>query len=170
MAVTVSPERTRGKPQNLAPVRAPWSGRAMRYSSLTWRKLGALALVLGACGATARVAGADTPRPRVKLGEVSASAPADARLLRASFEEALRAETLPQATPGKLGARAIVSVSVLSCDERACAVSAVLRDETKGTLLAILRGSARSAAPTAHEALLKGAAVGAARQIPRALP
>lgn len=115
----------------------------------------------------ARAAGpAEVP---VRLGEISAT-PADAPLLRASFESALRAQTFPAPRPGARGARAIVSVAMLECDDRRCSVSAVVRDATRGSLLAVLRGSARSPSPTAREVLLRSAAAGAARQVPAALP
>lgn len=115
----------------------------------------------------ARAAGpAEVP---VRLGEISAT-PADAPLLRASFESALRAQTFPAPRPGVRGARAIVSVAMLECDDRKCSVSAVVRDATRGSLLAVLRGSARSPSPTARDTLLRSAAAGAARQVPGALP
>lgn len=139
-----------------------------------WRSLAALALAGGAllAGEASALEPTSTTakaRPRVKLGEVSAAAPADARVLRASFEAALLTQTFPAARPGRLGARAIVSAAVLSCDPRSCAVSAVLRDEAKGNVLAILQSSAKSPSPTAREALLRSAAEGAVKQIPKAL-
>lgn len=109
---------------------------------------------------------ADVP---VRLGEVSA-APADAPVLRASFEAALRAQTFPAPRPGARGTRAVVSVAMLACDARSCSVSAVVRDATRGSVLAVVRGNARSQAPTARETLLRSAAAGAARQVPAALP
>jgi hypothetical protein len=132
--------------------------------------LGALALAVATTLVTARGACATEPADvPVRLGEVSAT-PADAPVLRASFESALRAQTFPAPRPGVRGARAIVSVAMLDCDDRKCGVSAVVRDATRGSVLAVLRGSARSPSPTARETLLKTAAAGAARQVPAALP
>lgn len=109
-------------------------------------------------------ASASPNEPPVKVGEVSAT-PADAKLVKVSLEAALRAQIYPK-NPGH---RAVVSASVLACDERACAVSAILRDESRGQVFAIVRGSAKSDVPFSRDALLKTATEGAAKQIPKAL-
>lgn len=126
----------------------------------------AVATALVTTGAPSAAEPAEVP---VRLGEISAPA-ADAPVLRASFESALRAQTFPAPRPGVRGARAIVSVAMLDCDDRTCGVSAVVRDATRGSVLAVLRGSARSPSPTARDTLLRSAAAGAARQVPAALP
>ena len=65
-----------------------------------------------------KLASASPNEPPVKVGEVSAT-PADAKLVKVSLEAALRAQIYPK-NPGH---RAVVSASVLACDERACAIS-----------------------------------------------
>ncbi|HQY61973.1 MAG: hypothetical protein IPF92_28690 [Myxococcales bacterium] len=144
--------------------------RVTRFGSFGRAGAVALALIVGATLVTTGGARADvTTDVPVRLGEISAS-PSDAPVLRASFESALRAQTFPAPKPGVRGARAIVSVAVLDCDDHRCGVSAVVRDATRGGVLAVLRGSARSPSPAAREALLRSAAAGAARQVPAALP
>lgn len=129
--------------------------------------VGAVALfafVSFAFGGAVRSASAGPNEPPVKVGEVSAT-PADAKLVKVSLEAALRAQSYPK-NPGH---RAVVSASVLACDQRACAISAILRDESRGQVFAVVRGSAKSEQPSSRDALLKTATEGAARQIPKAL-
>lgn len=105
----------------------------------------------------------------VRVGEVSAKAPDDAKLMRTSLETTLAGLTSlanPALHPPKK--RLVLSAALLACDERRCTISATLREEAGGKVVAMVRGSASSAAPVAREGLLKTAAEGAAKQVPKA--
>lgn len=95
--------------------------------------------------------GARAGDPVVELGEVTAQASkrddVDLDALRAAVADAVKSldgATLPR------GAHAVLSVSVVRLESRAsdaaevsCVVSATLRDRARGSVFAILEGSAR---------------------------
>ncbi|MFO0641207.1 MAG: hypothetical protein U0183_18430 [Polyangiaceae bacterium] len=101
----------------------------------------------------------------VRVGEVVADAPRDATLVRASLEGVLAKRPVHHAKR-----HLVVSAALLACTERTCVVSATLREERGGALVAIVRGSASSEAPSPRDALIRTAAEGAARKMPASLP
>lgn len=118
------------------------------------------------CLATAPTSSARADEPYdVRLGEVSAPTPNDARLVRTSLEA-----VLGEGRPKGARRRLVVSASLLACDDRRCVVSATLREERGGNVIATVQGSARARGPGEREGLLKAAAAGAGRGLPRALP
>lgn len=111
-------------------------------------------------------AGAEEPY-FVRVGEISAPAASDVALVRTSMDAVLEPTRSRSAGTRR---RFVVSASLLSCDERRCVVSATLRDERAGNVIAVVRGSATSDSPARREGLLKAAAEGAGRLVPRAVP
>lgn len=149
-----------GRPETWPSRRARGALRPMRRS--VPRVASVLALSGLFCAAVEPVAEA-REAVFVKVGEVSANAPDDAKLMRSSLEAALVGQSTKSAKK-----RVVLSASLLACDERACVISATLREETGGKVLAVVRGKASSSAPVAREGLLRTAAEGAAKQVPRA--
>lgn len=122
------------------------------------------ALSLFAAFSFARPAGAGEPAD-VRVGEVVADAPHDATLVRASLEGVLAKRPVRHAKR-----HLVVSAALLACTERTCSVSATLREERGGAIVAIVRGSASSEAPLPRDMLIQTAAEGAARKMPASLP
>jgi len=119
--------------------------------------------------------------PPIGIGEVSAEASSrdvDVSLLRAMVTEAvgtLDASTLPR------GASAVLSVSVVRLESRVaspsevtCLVSATLRDRKRGTVFAVVEGSARGQdetrrLPALERAILRAAVGSAIARVPEAM-
>jgi hypothetical protein len=140
-------------------------------------------MLLGVMGALAvSLQGASAAEPPVALGEVTAQAAArddlDVDALRTMAADALRsmdASTLPR------GAHAVLSVSLVRMESHAttpaevsCAVSATLRDRSRGAIYAVLEGSARGQdEPQRMRALeratLRAAVSSAIARVPEAL-
>ncbi|HEY3821506.1 MAG TPA: hypothetical protein VGL81_30270 [Polyangiaceae bacterium] len=125
----------------------------------------------------ARAAG----EPPIGIGEVSAgvsSRDVDLDVLRAMVTEAvgtLDASTLPR------GSAAVLSVSVVRLEARSaspaevtCLVSATLRDRRRGTVFAVMEGSARGQdeprrLPALERAILRAAVSSAVARVPEAM-
>lgn len=114
--------------------------------------MGKLSLLLAGFMALAAVTlPANAGDPAVALGEVSVQAASrndlDAAALRTMVADAVQsidASTLPS------GSHAVLSVSLVRLESRgsspaevSCLVSATLRDQTRGSVFAVLEGSAR---------------------------
>jgi len=119
--------------------------------------------------------------PAIGIGEVTAGASSrdvDVGVLRAMVTEAvgtLDAGTLP------LGSPAVLSVSVVRLESRAgspaevtCLVSATLRDRRRGSVFAVVEGSARGQdearrLPALERAILRAAVTSAIARVPEAM-
>jgi hypothetical protein len=137
----------------------------------------AVVLAVALVAADARATG----EPPIGVGEVSAEASSrdvDMGVLRAMVTEAvgtLDASTLPR------GSAAVLSVSVVrleshvaSPSEVTCLVSATLRDRKRGTVFAVVEGSARGQdearrLPALERAILRAAVGSAIARVPEAM-
>ena len=137
----------------------------------------AVVLAVALVAADARATG----EPPIGIGEVSAEASSrdvDMGVLRAMVTEAvgtLDPSTLPH------GAAAVLSVSVVRLESRVaspsevtCLVSATLRDRKRGTVFAVLEGSARGQdetrrLPALERAILRAAVGSAIARVPEAM-
>jgi hypothetical protein len=115
-------------------------------------------------------AAAQAEEPAVQLGEVTAQAAArddiDVEALKAMAADAVKgldASAMPR------GSHAVVSVSVVRLESKAegaaqvsCVVSATLRDRTKGSVFAVVQGTASGSDDPKRVHVLERATMGAA--------
>lgn len=134
-------------------------------------RVAALAMLVAGGAASPREARADSAP--VRLGELSV--PAEAGVSGELVREAVGLELgrLDAAALGRARRPLVLSVAV-RLEGSTCKVNATLRDARRGTMLAILEGSAsaaagRAPAPNVRDAIVRVAVRGAVSQIPDAI-